>query len=249
MPKFPVLRSELKAGDCLCNHCTALCCRYFSLPIKTPKTWEDFDNFHEYLSQGRVSFFTEDDVWYLVVYGDCQYLMPDYRCGIYLDRPEICGTYTTEGCEYDNDVVFDKFFELPIQILEYAEALLPPRKPSEKVVGRKKGRTAEPPPAPKTHFKLKIEAPTTWEDYDNCRWYMTHGPVALSVEKNKAWHLIVFSKDQGAAAKNAYGIEHRADSKRYFETPEQIWEYAHAILPTREPLARDRPQTLLPVLN
>ena len=129
MPKFPVLRSELKAGDSLCNHCTAMCCKYFSLPIDTPKTWDDFDNCRWYLTHGRVALFVEDQTWYLVVFGDCQYLTPTNMCGIYSDRPAICGEYTTDGCEYDNDVVFEKYFETPEQIWEYAEAILPPREP------------------------------------------------------------------------------------------------------------------------
>ena len=26
-------RDDLKPGECLCDHCTGKCCRYFSLPI------------------------------------------------------------------------------------------------------------------------------------------------------------------------------------------------------------------------
>jgi len=129
MPRFPVRRTQLKAGDVLCNHCTALCCRYFSLPIDAPKTWADYDNLRWYLSHGRVSLFVEEGTWYLVVFGDCEYLTHDNRCGIYHDRPEICSAYTTDGCEYDNDVVFEKYFETPEQIWEYAEAILPAREP------------------------------------------------------------------------------------------------------------------------
>lgn len=250
MPKFPVLRTELKDGDCLCNHCTALCCRYFSLPIKAPKKWEDFDTYRDYLTTGRVTFFVEDDVWYLVVYGDCQYLTPDYRCGIYFERPLICGTYTTDGCEYDNDVCFDKFFEIPQQLTEYAEALLPPRKTPLLPIGRKKKAAPEVVPPPLTYFKLRIDTPTTWDDYDNLRWYMTHGPVALSLEKGKQWNLIVFTDGQERAGRRAFEQEHGSAVNRYFETPDQIWEYAHAILPPREPLERDQHlKELLPVLN
>ncbi len=36
-------RSELKPGQRLCDFCTGKCCRYFSLPIDTPHTWDDFD--------------------------------------------------------------------------------------------------------------------------------------------------------------------------------------------------------------
>ena len=30
-------REELAAGECLCDHCTGRCCRYFSLPIDNPR--------------------------------------------------------------------------------------------------------------------------------------------------------------------------------------------------------------------
>ncbi len=41
------------------------------------------------------------------------------------DRPSICRKYTTEECEFDDDAVYDKYFETPEQVWEYAEALLP----------------------------------------------------------------------------------------------------------------------------
>ena len=130
MPKFPVRRTELPEGEVLCKYCTAMCCRYFSLPIDTPKTWADFDNIRWYLAHGRISIFVDEGTWYLVVQGDCQYLTHDNMCGIYENRPAICADYTTEGCEYDNDFVFDKFFDTPEQIEEYAEAILAPREPA-----------------------------------------------------------------------------------------------------------------------
>lgn len=129
MPRFKVKRADLAPGEVLCQHCSALCCKYFSLPIDPPKTWEDFDNIRWYLSHGRCGIFVDDGTWYLVVFGDCQYLTTDNRCGIYYTRPLICREYTTDQCEYDNDFVFDKYFDQPEQVYEYAEAILPPRPP------------------------------------------------------------------------------------------------------------------------
>ena len=60
----------------------------------------------------------------------CQYLQADNRCGIYHDRPKICRDYTTDDCEYDTDWTFERLFESPAQIWEYAEALLPARRKS-----------------------------------------------------------------------------------------------------------------------
>lgn len=265
MPVFPVLRSEVKDGDCLCNHCTALCCRYFSLPIDPPGNWADFERLSWFLTFGRSTLFVEGDTWYLVVQGDCKYLTPDFRCGIYTNRPVICGQYTTDGCEYDNDILFEKYFETPEQVLEYAEAVLPPRE-SIKPSGKQK---LEPILPAKTsggrpHFILKIDTPTDWDDFDNVRWYMTHGPVSILVADD-AWHLVVFGNLPLADNANANGKKTRNKSRtntkavsknpvvkieRYFESPEQLWDYVAAILPEREPLERDQSQKLsLPILN
>lgn len=127
MPIFPVKRKNLKPGEILCKYCTALCCRYFTLPITAPETWDDYDNLRWYLMHGRTALFVEDGTWYLIVFGDCENLLSDNRCGIYASRPGICRTYTTDECEYDNDFVFDKYFDSAHQIWEYAEAILPPR--------------------------------------------------------------------------------------------------------------------------
>jgi Fe-S-cluster containining protein len=123
-----VKRADVPAGDSLCDHCTGKCCRYFSLPIKTPATWDDYDEVRWFLAHGQTLVYIEKDVWYLLVMTKCQYLQPDNRCGIYLTRPEICRAYTTDDCEFDSDWGFDRIFEAPEQISEFAEAVLPPRR-------------------------------------------------------------------------------------------------------------------------
>lgn len=120
-----IRRADLPAGECLCSYCTAKCCRYFALPIDKPTEWRDFDHLRWFMLHGRVGAFVEDDTWYLVVYADCDKLRPDQMCGIYETRPDICRAYTTDSCEYDDEAVYDQFFEVPEQIVEYAEALLP----------------------------------------------------------------------------------------------------------------------------
>lgn len=126
MPKPAVRREDLKPGEVLCQYCTAKCCRYFALPIDTPETREDFDHIRWFMLHGSVTVFVEDEAWYLCVHADCKHILPDNRCGIYEDRPNICRTYTTDSCEYDDDAVYDKYFETPEQLWEYAEAVLPP---------------------------------------------------------------------------------------------------------------------------
>jgi Fe-S-cluster containining protein len=120
-------RDQLKPGEVLCQYCTAKCCRYFALQVDTPTTWDDFDKMRWYVMHGRTAIFVDSDVWYLLVYADCQNLQADHRCGLYETRPQICRDYTTDNCEYDDDGVYDKFFEVPEQLWEYAEAILPQR--------------------------------------------------------------------------------------------------------------------------
>jgi Fe-S-cluster containining protein len=137
MPKPKVARTELKPGEILCQHCTARCCRYFALPIETPKSPKDFDYLRWYLIHGRISVFVDGDKWFLMVHNDCEHLQEDHRCGIYDDRPQICRSYTTEECEYDGDGQYDMLFECAEQIVEFAEAFLP-QVPRAKATGSKK---------------------------------------------------------------------------------------------------------------
>ena len=55
------LRDEVPAGDCLCDYCTAKCCRYFALPIDEPTEPKDFDFIRWYLLHDRATVFVEDD--------------------------------------------------------------------------------------------------------------------------------------------------------------------------------------------
>lgn len=121
-------REELKPGECLCDFCTGKCCRYFSLPIDNPETWDDFDSIRWYLAHGQTLVYVDKEQWYLLVMTKCNYLTSDNRCGIYFNRPKICREYTTDDCEYDDDWSFTQVFETPEQIWEYAEAILPPRR-------------------------------------------------------------------------------------------------------------------------
>lgn len=120
-------REDLKPGEVLCSYCTAKCCRYFAFPIDQPKTRQDFDHLRWYLLHGRVAIFVEDGTWFLMIYSDCKHLQADHRCGIYHERPQICRNYTTDNCEFEDDALYDLFFETPEQIWEYAEAMLPPQ--------------------------------------------------------------------------------------------------------------------------
>ena len=118
-------REELRPGESLCDHCTAKCCRYFALPIDTPTERQDFDYIRWYLLHHGATVFVDEGTWYLLVYSTCRHLQADHRCGIYDIRPQICRDYTTDNCEYEDDWVYDQYFETPEQVEEYIEVVLP----------------------------------------------------------------------------------------------------------------------------
>ena len=125
-PRPKVHREDLKPGEVLCEHCTAKCCRYFATPIETPTEWADFEYIRWYLLHEHATVFTEGEDWYLLVHTPCKHLRSDNLCGIYETRPQICRDYTTDSCEYEDDWVYERYFETAEQIWEYAEALLGP---------------------------------------------------------------------------------------------------------------------------
>jgi Fe-S-cluster containining protein len=125
-------REDLKPGESLCDHCTAKCCQYFALPIDTPTERQDFDYIRWYLLHEAASVFVDEGTWYLIVHSRCRHLQSDNRCGIYETRPQICRDYTTKDCEYEDDWVYEQYFETPEQVEEYMEVVLP-RKRSESI--------------------------------------------------------------------------------------------------------------------
>jgi uncharacterized protein len=120
-------REDLQPGQSLCDHCIAKCCRYFALPLDTPKRRKDFDTIRWFLLHDKTSIFVEKGTWYLQVHTECRQLLSDNRCGIYETRPQICRDHSTVNCEYEDDWVYDLFFEAPEQLEEYLEARFPKR--------------------------------------------------------------------------------------------------------------------------
>lgn len=123
-------KSDVPA-DRLCEHCSAKCCRYFALPIDTPENFEEFDFARWYLLHENATIFVENGSWFLMIQTVCKALDDKNRCKIYENRPQICREYTTDKCEYEDLFVFEKYFETPEQIEEYAEAVLGPRPGTE----------------------------------------------------------------------------------------------------------------------
>ena len=63
-------RKEVPKDKCLCEYCTAKCCRYFALPIEAPEDLADFEFIRWFLLHDRATVFKEDDDWYLLVHTD-----------------------------------------------------------------------------------------------------------------------------------------------------------------------------------
>ena len=134
-------------SECLCDSCSALCCRYFALQIDKPKTAEDYDNIRWYLVHENVVVFIEEKKWYLGVLNKCKNLMQDNRCGIYEERPRICRGYSTDNCDYHGgDYNYEVLFTSADQLRTYAEeklgkSILPtPKKPKRARLKGKLGR-------------------------------------------------------------------------------------------------------------
>jgi Fe-S-cluster containining protein len=96
-----------------------------------------------------------------------------------------------------------------------------------------------------------METPTERKDFENIRWFMLHGHVTVFVDSG-TWFLCVHNKCDHLRPDNLCGIyetrpqicrDYTTDKCEYdndgvydqlFETPDQIQEYADAILPPAE---------------
>ncbi|WP_075084127.1 YkgJ family cysteine cluster protein [Mariniblastus fucicola] len=114
------------------------------------------------------------------------------------------------------------------------------------------------------YFALSIDTPRTAADFDYLRWYLLHDRASLFVE-GTTWYLLVHTTCKHLQDDHRCGIyETRPKICRdyttheceyddsytydwYFETPEQIEEYANARFNTPETFRSPKPQ--LSVLN
>src|SRR6185312_8763024 len=131
-------------GTCLCDSCSALCCRYFALPIDNPSTARCYDNIRWYLCHENVVVFIEKKQWYIGIMSRCKHLGQDNRCGIYETRPRVCREYTTDNCDYHGgEYDFEVLFTSAEQLVAYAKEKLAEKR------RRKKRRQATAPRARK----------------------------------------------------------------------------------------------------
>jgi Fe-S-cluster containining protein len=113
------------SSSCLCDQCSALCCRYFVLEIDAPETRRAYDDIRWYLVHENVFVFIEKRKWYLGIYSRCKHLQPDNRCGIYETRPTICRSYSTDNCDYHGgDYDWDVLFSSAEQLEQYGKEKL-----------------------------------------------------------------------------------------------------------------------------
>jgi len=125
----------------LCEHCTAMCCRYIALPIDEPEDRDEFDDIRWYLLHENISIFVEDGDWYIYIAADCRHLLPDHRCGLYETRPNICRQYSAENCDYHSgEYGWEQHFTCPEHLDEFVrEYFANNKKPT-----RKKNNNSDP---------------------------------------------------------------------------------------------------------
>ena len=117
------------------------------------------------------------------------------------------------------------------------------------------------------YFALPIEAPESRKDFEYIRWYLLHGRATVFTD-DEDWYLMVHTECKHLEPDNRCGIyetrpqicrDYTTDAceyedcwtyERYFETAEQVDEYADAVLPKRRGRSiRSRKPPLLPVIG
>lgn len=117
------------------------------------------------------------------------------------------------------------------------------------------------------YFALPIDVPETWSDFEFLRWYLLHERATVFTDEGD-WYLMVHTVCKHLQEDHRCGIydtrpeicrEYSTDNceyeddwtyEHYFETPEQIYEYAEATLgPHGENSFRTKKPALLPVIS
>jgi len=100
------------------------------------------------------------------------------------------------------------------------------------------------------YFALPIDTPDCWKDFEYMRWFLMHEGATVFTE-GEDWFLMVYAKcqhlgDDGLCQTyetrpdicrqySTRNCEYEDDwvYERYLETPQQVWEYAEAVLGPR----------------
>ena len=101
------------------------------------------------------------------------------------------------------------------------------------------------------YFAIQIETPESHEDYQFIRWYLFHDLTSVFVDEGK-WYVLVHTACEHLREDNRCGIYDRRPAicrdyttdnceyddswtyEKYFETAEQIEEYAEAVLQPKD---------------
>ena len=130
-----------------CHDCTAKCCKYFALQIDKPTTPKEHDHIRWYLLHEHIAVWAQGNDWFLEVRTPCRHLLPDNRCAIYHERPQICrehgwpdAEHPDEPCEYfTGDGGYDLYFETAEAFSEWSRAELARRE--QRLTKRRKSGT------------------------------------------------------------------------------------------------------------
>lgn len=105
-----------------CSYCTqSICCNYVNIEIDTPRSRADFDQLLWQVAHDNISFYKDEDGWFMTISSRCGFLSDRGECGIYDSRPTICREYTNEFCEFDEpaETHFDLHFRTHAELLAY----------------------------------------------------------------------------------------------------------------------------------
>jgi len=109
-----------------CRSCDSACCRYFTMPLETPRNRDDFDAMRWYILHEDVSIYVDDEGdWYVNIDAPCRALGDDNKCRIYRTRPDVCRDHTDEACEkHGGEYDFREHFRNENDLMAYAREFL-----------------------------------------------------------------------------------------------------------------------------
>lgn len=123
--------------------CGAKCCRHVAWTVEEPTTQEEYDEWYWAVLHEGISFFKEDDEWYMLIATTCSKLGADNLCGIYETRPQTCRDYSPDACEHPDGLDWEEYIDSKDALDEYWARMFAPRRRGQK------RKTERQPPLPK----------------------------------------------------------------------------------------------------
>ena len=116
------------------------------------------------------------------------------------------------------------------------------------------------------YFALPLETPDTWKEFDYMRWFLLHDGATVFSE-DQSWYILVYNQCRHLQSDNRCGIYETRPQicrdyttnnceyddtwvyERYLELPEQVEEYAEAVMgPRPRRSRRSAKPNLLPIV-